>query len=67
VVLCTARMLHGLHLAGQGIDGDHLDSALIGALMHDVGYLMSDEEASGTGAQFTASHVMRGSSSRVAI
>jgi hypothetical protein len=26
VVLCTARMLHGLHLAGQGVDGDHLDS-----------------------------------------
>ena len=60
VVLCTARMLHGLHLAGQGMDTEHLDAALIGALMHDVGYLMSDEEASGTGAQFTASHVMRG-------
>ena len=60
VVLCTARMLHGLHLAGQGLDGDHIDAALIGALMHDIGYLMSNEEASGTGAQFTASHVMRG-------
>lgn len=60
VVLCTARMLHGLNLAGQGVDGDHIDAALIGALMHDVGYLMSDEEASGTGAQFTDSHVMRG-------
>ena len=60
VVLCTARMLHGLHLAGQGLDGDHIDAALIGALMHDIGYLMSDEEASGTGAQFTESHVMRG-------
>lgn len=60
VVLCTARMLHGLHLAGQGVDGDCLDAALIGALLHDVGYLMSDEEAAGTGAQFTASHVMRG-------
>jgi len=60
VVLCTARMLHGLHLAGQGLDANHIDAALIGALMHDVGYLMSDEEASGTGAQFTASHVMRG-------
>jgi hypothetical protein len=60
VVLCTARMLHGLHLAGQGLDGEHIDAALIGALMHDVGYLMNDEEASGTGAQFTASHVMRG-------
>ena len=60
VVLCSARMLHGLHLAGQGVDGDHIDAALIGALMHDVGYLMSDEEASGTGAQFTDSHVLRG-------
>jgi hypothetical protein len=60
VVLCTARMLHGMHLAGQGLDGEHIDAALIGALMHDVGYLMNDEEASGTGAQFTASHVMRG-------
>ncbi|MDP1981914.1 MAG: hypothetical protein Q8K23_05185 [Sulfuritalea sp.] len=60
VVLCTSRMLHGLHLTGQGLDADHIDAALIGALMHDVGYLMSDEEASGTGAQFTDSHVLRG-------
>lgn len=60
VVLCTARMLHGLHLAGQGLDADHIDAALIGALMHDAGYLMRDEEASGTGAQFTDSHVPRG-------
>ncbi|TRZ99202.1 MAG: hypothetical protein D4R84_02445 [Rhodocyclaceae bacterium] len=60
VVLCAARMLHGLHLAGQGLDGDHIDAALIGALLHDVGYLMTDEEASGTGAQFTDSHVLRG-------
>ena len=60
VVLCTARMLHGLHLAGLGLDADHIDAALIGALMHDVGYLMKDEEASGTGAQFTDTHVLRG-------
>lgn len=60
VVLCTSRMLHGLHLAGQGLDADHIDAALIGALMHDVGYLMKDEEASGTGAQFTDQHVRRG-------
>jgi hypothetical protein len=60
VVLCAARMLHGLHLSGQGVDADHIDAALIGALMHDIGYLMKDEEASGTGAQFTDSHVLRG-------
>lgn len=60
VVLCAARMLHGLHLTGQALDGDHIDAALIGALMHDIGYLMKNEEASGTGAQFTDSHVQRG-------
>lgn len=60
VVLCTARMLHGMHLAGQGLDGDHIDAALIGALMHDIGYLMRDDEAGGTGAQFTDNHVLRG-------
>lgn len=60
VVLCAARMLHGMQLAGRGVDADHLDAALIGALMHDIGYLMRNEEASGTGAQFTATHVMRG-------
>lgn len=60
VVLCAARMLHGLDLAGQGLDADHIDAALIGALMHDVGYLMTDQEASGTGAQFTDTHVLRG-------
>lgn len=60
VVLCAARMLHGLHLAGQRLDGDHIDAALIGALMHDIGYLMRDGEACGTGAQFTDTHVLRG-------
>jgi hypothetical protein len=60
VVLCAARMLHGMHLAGQGLDADHIDAALIGALMHDVGYLMKDDEAGGTGAQFTDTHVLRG-------
>ncbi|MCF8151940.1 MAG: HD domain-containing protein [Burkholderiaceae bacterium] len=60
VVLCAARMLHGLQLAGQGLDSDHIDAALIGAMMHDVGYLMSDEEASGRGGQFTDTHVLRG-------
>jgi hypothetical protein len=60
VVLCAARMLHGMHLAGQGLDTDYIDAALIGALMHDIGYLMKDEEATGTGAQFTDIHVLRG-------
>jgi hypothetical protein len=62
VVLCAARLLHGMHLAGQGLDEPHIDAALIGALMHDFGYLMKDAEAAdgSTGAKFTATHVARG-------
>ena len=60
VVLCAARMLHGLDLAGRTLDADHLDATLIGALFHDSGYLMRHAEAVGTGAQFTPVHVDRG-------
>lgn len=63
VVLCTSRMLHGLHLAGHGLDAQNIDAALIGALLHDSGYLMNVTEAAvagSTGAQFTATHVNRG-------
>lgn len=60
VVLCSARLLHGLFLAGKGLDSEHIDAVLIGALLHDSGYLMRSEESEGTGAQFTATHVNRG-------
>lgn len=60
VVLCSARLLHGLYLAGRGLDGEHIDAALIGALLHDSGYLMREGENVGTGAQFTVDHVDRG-------
>lgn len=62
VVLCSARMAHGLHLSGQPLDATHLDAVLLGALMHDFGYLMTTQEAlaEGTGAQYTATHVARG-------
>lgn len=60
VVLCSARLLHGLHLDGQTLDTLTIDSCIVGALLHDSGYLMHDEEAEGTGAQFTDTHVVRG-------
>ena len=60
VVLCSARLLHGLHLGGQMLDTLAIDSCIVGALLHDSGYLMHHEEAEGTGAQFTDTHVVRG-------
>lgn len=60
VVLCAARLLHGLHLSGRRFGADGIDMAVMGALLHDIGYLKRDGEYEGTGAQFTATHVMRG-------
>lgn len=60
VVLCATRLLHGLHLSGRGFSADGIDMAVMGALLHDIGYLKRDGEDEGTGAQFTATHVERG-------
>lgn len=60
VVLCSARLLHGLHLGGTPLDALTVDACLVGALLHDSGYLMNEAEAVGTGAQFTLNHVARG-------
>lgn len=60
VVLCSVRLLHGLHLSGEVIDDLTIDACIVGALLHDTGYLMSNDEVSGTGAQFTITHVVRG-------
>jgi hypothetical protein len=60
VVLCSARLLHGLHLGGTQLDPLTIDACIVGALLHDSGYLMQDGEAVGTGAQFTQTHVARG-------
>lgn len=60
VVLCSARLLHGLHLAGKTVDTLAIDACIVGALLHDSGYLMRHDEAGGSGAQFTLTHVVRG-------
>lgn len=60
VVLCATRLLHGVHLSGRSFSADGIDMAIMGALLHDIGYLKRDDEEAGTGAQFTATHVQRG-------
>lgn len=60
VVMCAVRLLHGLHLSGRRFDGEVIDTALVAALLHDVGYLKRDDEGGGSGAQFTLDHVARG-------
>jgi len=60
VFICTVRLLHGAHLSGTKLNDEEISISLIAALLHDVGYAQKDSEASGSGAQFTQTHVARG-------
>lgn len=61
VFLCAARLMHGMHHSGTKLTGREVTLVLAATLLHDVGYAQSkDVPESGTGAQFTPTHVPRG-------
>ncbi|MEJ1959655.1 MAG: HD domain-containing protein [Nitrosomonadales bacterium] len=60
VFLCAMRLLHGVHVMGTRITDDEINMVVIATLMHDIGYAQEIGEDTGTGAQFTESHVRRG-------
>ncbi len=60
VLMCVARLMHGMHLSGTRLNDHEMTVILIAAMMHDVGYAQKLSEETGTGAQYTRSHVGRG-------
>jgi hypothetical protein len=60
VFLCAVRLTHGVHISGTRLSDRELTLIMLGALMHDIGYAQRAGEATGTGAQFTLTHVARG-------
>jgi hypothetical protein len=60
VFLCAVRLLHGVHVFGTRVTDDEITMIMIATLMHDIGYAQLIDEETGTGAQFTQSHVRRG-------
>jgi len=58
-LLAMARLLHGAFLRGLSISPNNLLLGLIAAVLHDTGYIQKDDEMSGTGAQFTLTHIDR--------
>ena len=60
VLLCAVRLMHGMHLSGTRLTDDEITIIMIAAMMHDVGYAQRLDEETGTGAQYTRSHVGRG-------
>lgn len=60
VFLCSVRLMHGVHLSGVTLSDDELTLIMLATLLHDIGYAQREEEDSGTGAQYTLTHVDRG-------
>lgn len=59
VFLCAVRLMHGVHLSGTRLADNEITAVMMTAMMHDVGYVQRQGEETGTGAQFTKSHVSR--------
>jgi hypothetical protein len=60
VFMCGVRLMHGVHASGNGLRDDELTQMMLAILMHDVGYAQREGEETGSGAQFTRTHVRRG-------
>jgi hypothetical protein len=57
--MAMCRLIHGASLRGIRMDERHVELGLIASLMHDTGYIRLEEDAWGTGAKYTLTHVER--------
>lgn len=60
VFICATRLAHGVHASGTPVTGQEMMAVMLSALLHDVGYAQLRGSETGTGAQFTRTHVSRG-------
>src|SRR5512135_2833116 len=60
VLICGVRLMHGVHASGDRLSDVEVTSVVLAILMHDVGYAQRKGEETGTGAQYTQTHVRRG-------
>jgi hypothetical protein len=58
-LLQVARLIHGARINGISFSELGINLGIIAALMHDSGYIQSEEEKSGTGAKYTLLHIER--------
>lgn len=59
VFIASARLLHGVHIHGKHLSQESVMLSLASALLHDVGYIQTNDDISGTGAKYTLTHVSR--------
>lgn len=57
--LAMARLIHGTAVEKQYFSERLIVLGLISALLHDAGYIQTEDDLDGTGAKYTATHVKR--------
>ncbi|EFK08206.1 conserved hypothetical protein [delta proteobacterium NaphS2] len=55
--MALARLIHGATTKGLNFSRRGTSLALISALMHDTGYIQTEDDETGTGAKYTLNHV----------
>jgi hypothetical protein len=58
--LAMSRLIHGAVLDNQSFSERQMITALIAAILHDVGYIQEESDTRGTGAKHKADHEQRG-------
>ena len=59
ILLASARLIHGAHLKRLKLSEKTVMLGLVSALMHDTGYIQTENDMTGTGAKYTLRHVER--------
>jgi hypothetical protein len=57
--LAISRLIHGAVLDNESISERQIITALIAAILHDVGYIQEESDTQGTGAKHKAHHEQR--------
>lgn len=58
-MLAMARLIHGAILQGETLGPKNISLGLISSLLHDIGYIQTLDDDSGTGAKYTLVHTQR--------
>jgi hypothetical protein len=58
-LLALARLIHGAVVEKKPMTLHNIELALITALLHDTGYIQTEDDDEGTGAKYTAVHIER--------
>ncbi len=59
VLLTTARLFHGFFIEGHIFSRHMMELGFLSALMHDTGYIQTEDDCEGTGSKYTKVHVER--------